>query len=67
LSRYFYLFFQTYTLTDYTPMAYIFDMIIIETPIFTKLVAATLQDEEYRLLTFLMQVMLSLEAADCVS
>lgn len=49
------------------PMAYSLGMVIIETPIFTKLVAATLQDEEYRLLTFLMQVMLSLEAADCVS
>jgi hypothetical protein len=49
------------------PVAYSLGMVIIETPIFTKLVAATLQDEEYRLLTFLMQVMLSLEAADCVS
>ncbi len=32
------------------PMAYIWFMIIIETPIFTKLVAGILQDDEYRLL-----------------
>lgn len=35
-------------------MAYSLYMVIIETPIFTKLVAATLQDEEYRLLQVLL-------------